>query len=71
MIADDDFDSLPRRTQDVMLRRRFPIYHPPTDRAPVVLALRIGDWCGLIDGQARIVAQMEPRPVWELQGFRR
>ena len=60
----------PRTTADT--KGKSPIgYHPPTDRAPVVLAIRSGDWCALIDGLGRIVAQMDVAPSWDKSGGRR
>lgn len=49
-------------------KRKFPAYHSPPDRSPVVLAIRVGDWCGLVNGLGEIVAQMSKRPDYEVQG---
>lgn len=37
-------------------------------RSPIVLALRIGDWCGLINGKAEIVASLDKGPLWATAG---
>ena len=45
----------PRTTADT--KGKSPIgYHPPTDRAPVVLAIRSGDWCARVQGGVEALA---------------